>query len=178
MSKTNSLHYQLCVEGGKWMRRKNKPSTDKYREISKKIKEAENTLLVGYLPRFKWVAVELVTYGTENCDVWGFDGYYTGVIEVKTSHADFVKDKKKWWRTAKPEFQAGNMRWFLCPEGLIKPEELYDGWGLLYWDGKKIYPVHPTTTRMQGCHADIRILNSILRREKFPEKIYNYRQNA
>lgn len=30
----------------------------------------------------------------ENPDVWGYDGCYSAVIEVKTSHSDFLSDKK------------------------------------------------------------------------------------
>ena len=95
---------------------------------------------------------------------------------MKVSHSDFLADKKKWWRTqAKPELQAGNLRWYLCPEGIIKPEELPEGWGLLYWDGKQISPIVAPVENIATGHADMKILYSILRREKFPEKIYNYR---
>ena len=97
------------------------------------------------------------------------------MIEVKTSHADFLADRKKYWRSVEPEYQAGNKRWFLCPEGVIKPDELPDGWGLLYWDGKMIMPVVAPVMRLQGCHGDLLILYSILRRENFPKKVYNYR---
>lgn len=125
---------------------------------------------------FKYVAVELCTYGTENTDVWGYDGFCTSVIEVKVSHRDFLADRKKWWRSQAPDdMKAGNLRWYLCPEGIIKPEELPDGWGLLYWDGKQIVPqVGPKYNAATG-HADMKILYSILRRENFPEKIFNYR---
>lgn len=92
--------------------------------------------------------------GTENPDVWGWDGYYTCIIEVKTNHSDFLADKKKYWRTTRPEYQAGNIRWYLCPENLIKPSELPEGWGLLYWNGKRITPAVAVVTRLQGCHAD------------------------
>lgn len=52
------------------------------------------------------------------------------------------------------------MRWYLCPEGVIKPDELPEGLGLLYWDGKRIIPqVAPVTSI-----ADMKILYSILRR--------------
>ena len=122
-----------------------------------------------------YVAVELNTYAAENTDVWGFNGWSTSVIEVKITHSDFLADKKKYWRNVEPEYQAGNDRWFLCPDGVIKPEELPEGWGLLYWNGDSITPIVAPKTRLKGCHADMIILYSILRREKFPHKIYNYR---
>ena len=128
--------------------------------------------------RFKYVAVELCTVGTENCDVWRFDGEHSAVIEVKTSHADFLADKKKWWRGDEAEklnCKAGTFRWYLCPEGVIKPEEVPEGWGLLYWNGKKIIHIKESPKHENTAKADLMILSSILRRENFPAKMYNYR---
>lgn len=172
MSKTDSLHYQLCLEGAKWLHRQKRA----FERCQKR--ECYKPEFCRCCYRFKYVAVELCNYGTENTDVWGYDGCYTAVIEVKTSHADFLADKKKWWRgdaAKEMGLQAGTFRWFLCPEGVIKPEELPDGWGLLYWDGKRVYHVVGAPENNNTARADIRILYSILFREKFPEKIYNYR---
>lgn len=110
----------------------------------------------------------------ENCDVWGYDGWNSTVIEVKTSHADFKHDCKKRARNIETRYQLGNLRWFLCPKGIIKPNELPEGWGLLFWDGKRVMPVIPPTRR-EGCAADIRILYSIMLREKMAGKVFNYR---
>ena len=44
--------------------------------------------------KFKYVAVEIIAACAENPDVWGYDGCYSAVIEVKTSHSDFLADKK------------------------------------------------------------------------------------
>jgi len=167
MSKTKSLHYELCLQGASWLRRRKKASCLSCPAFKHEYCGACRACL--------YVAVELSTQAVENTDVWGFDGYYTHVIEVKVSHADFLADRKKYWRNVEPEYQAGNIRWFLCPEGVIKPEELPDGWGLLYCDGKKISPVVAPVKRLQGCHGDLLILYSILRREGFPKRIYNYR---
>ena len=71
--------------------------------------------------------------------------------------------------------QAGTYRWYLCPDGVIKKEELTDKWGLLYWDGKKIHPVVTPQKFESTDRADMMMLTSILKREKFPQKIYNYR---
>lgn len=71
-------------------------------------------------------------WGGEIPDAIGFtlahDGTASTVIEAKVSRSDFLADKKK------PHRQAGGMgswRYFMAPAGLIKPEELPEGWGLI-----------------------------------------------
>ena len=172
MSKTDSLHYQLCLEGAKWLHRQK-------RDINRCPKRyCHKPELCRSCYRFKYVAVELCTYAAENPDVWGFDGNYSAVIEVKTSHADFLSDRKKWCRSKEAEevgLQAGTFRWYLCPEGVIKAEEVPDGWGLLYWNGKAIEHIKGAPKHENTSRSDLLILSSILRREGFPAKIYNYR---
>ena len=63
MSKTNSLHYKLCCEGAKWMRKQE-------------------------WGIYRIVTVELCTLNIENPDVWGTSGFKSMLIEVKTSRAD------------------------------------------------------------------------------------------
>lgn len=55
----------------------------------------------------------------------------TVVVEVKRSRADFLADAKKPHRSGEA-LGMGNWRYYLCPEGLIKPEELPEKWGLIY----------------------------------------------
>lgn len=176
MSATNSLHYDLCVEGAKWLHR-NKHNWTKCQQ-----KPCHNPddhyALCQVCRQYHYVAVELCTADTESPDVWGLSAWDTAVIEVKVSHADFLADQKKWWRGEEAEkvgYQAGNLRWYLCPEGIIKPEELPDKWGLLYWDGKNITPIIAPKQFDNTGMADMKILASILRREQFPKKIFNYR---
>lgn len=172
MSKTDSLHYQLCLEGAKWLHRQK-------RDINRCEKRyCHKPEFCWSCYQFKYVAVEINTVATENPDVWGFNGDQTAVIEVKTSHTDFLADKKKWWRGEEAEnlnLKAGTFRWYLCPEGVIKPEELPEGWGLLYWNGKKIIHIKGAPEHKNTARADLLILSSILRRENFPAKIFNYR---
>ena len=173
MSTTNSLHYDLCVEGAKWLHRQ------KWNYTKCQKKPCYRTEACGACKKYKYVAVELCTWNSENTDVWGLGNFNdSAVIEVKVSHSDFMADQKKWWRSndaAITGMQAGTHRWYLCPEGIIKPEELPDKWGLLYWDGKQIRPVVAPKAFSNTGLADMRILASILRREQFPEKIFNYR---
>lgn len=173
MSKTDSLHYQLCCEGAKWLFRQ-KWNYDRCKK--KPCYKPENC---HRCKKYNYVAVELCTWDTENTDVWGLGNFCdSAIIEVKVSHADFKADQKKWHRGEVAEnkgMQAGRLRWYLCPEGIIKPDELPEKWGLLYWNGKKIdIVVAPQPFENTGW-ADINILASLLRRENFPKKIFNYR---
>ena len=76
MSKTGSLHYQLCLEGAKWLHKKKKPQY------------GEGALMNGCLWAFKYVAVEINTVATENPDVWGFSIRQQLSDEFKRKHAD------------------------------------------------------------------------------------------
>lgn len=80
------------------------------------------------------VLPEFFTWNDELCDVIGFGYKYSTMIECKIGRGDFLKDKKKTFR-AYPERGMGDLRYYCCPKGLIKPEELPDKWGLIY-----IYP--------------------------------------
>lgn len=69
-------------------------------------------------------------------DVVGWMRGVSVLVEVKTSRADYLKDKKKPFRQ-KPETGIGQWRFYLCPAGIITPDDLPDGWGLLWVDEKK-----------------------------------------
>lgn len=94
-----------------------------------------------------FVIVEASCYG-ENPDVFGVrhgyeyqakeDGTFSGafdvgsiLIEVKTSRSDFLVDAKKKPRQY-PETGVGKWRYYLCPTGLIREDELPAQWGLIY----------------------------------------------
>lgn len=69
-------------------------------------------------------------------DVIGFGSWGRSVlIEVKVSRSDFLCDKKKSFRK-NPEKGMGRYRYYCCPTGLIKQNELPNGWGLIYVDDK------------------------------------------
>lgn len=77
---------------------------------------------------------------SEEPDALGFrtSGLHSMVVECKTSRSDFLADAKK------PHRRHGGMgvcRWYLVPTGMVKPEEVPEGWGLLYLEGKKVREV-------------------------------------
>lgn len=75
---------------------------------------------------------------SEQPDSIGFRSYVSCLIECKTSRSDFIADRKKLFRV-NPSLGMGDWRFMLTPKGLIVPEELPEGWGLLETDGKRVY---------------------------------------
>ncbi|HBC3825514.1 TPA: hypothetical protein KD852_003697 [Vibrio parahaemolyticus] len=103
--------------------------------------EAQNIHAIRWMKKqgFSVVASNIRTTGSrEIIDAIGFRDSCSIVIESKVSRSDFLADKNK------PERQdgakaLGTYRFYICPVGLIKPDEvLARGWGLLYSDGKKV----------------------------------------
>lgn len=157
MSKTDSLHYKLCCEGAKWLHKN-------------MIQERDGS----WVGTCKIVAVELVTAGAENPDVWGLAGGNSAVIEVKTSRSDFLHDKKKLCRKME-NYSCGNYRYYLVPEGLVSEEEIPEKWGLLYWTGTEVKLTRRPVFIHCANFGDLCMLSSIARREGVKNKIYNYR---
>ena len=75
----------------------------------------------------------------EACDAIGFKNSDSVMVECKASRADFLRDLKKIWRsTYMAERSLGRERYYLTLKGLVKPEEVPEGWGLLEVRGKII----------------------------------------
>lgn len=70
------------------------------------------------------------------------------LLECKVSRSDFFADKHKSFRQD-PAKGMGDWRFYLCPKGVIRVEDLPSGWGLLYVTEKSIQKVHgvPPNTR-------------------------------
>lgn len=80
------------------------------------------------------VLPEFYSWNAELPDVIAFNRDSSTVIECKVSRSDFLRDKAKPFRM-NPNSGMGDSRYYCCPKGLIKPEELPVYWGLLY-----VYP--------------------------------------
>lgn len=90
---------------------------------------------IGYkwlMKRCSFAFKELVSAGGygECPDVIGFNSLGSFLLEAKISRSDFLKDKKKIFRI-EPEKGMGDWRFFICPKGLIKKDELPNMWGLI-----------------------------------------------
>lgn len=80
--------------------------------------------------RAEVVLPEFFSHNAELPDVIAFNARYSTVIECKVSRSDFLKDRYKSFRL-NPNQGMGDYRFYCAPKGLIKPEELPHGWGLI-----------------------------------------------
>jgi len=79
---------------------------------------------------------ELKTITSEIPDVIGFGSWtHSVIVECKASRSDVLADKNKPFRKD-PKTGMGTHRYYICPKGLIKKEELPYGWGLIYVSDK------------------------------------------
>lgn len=88
------------------------------------------------------------THSGEQPDAIGWRDGISIMIECKVSRSDFLKDKKKRFRK-EPALGMGDWRFMMCPPGIIKVEDLPEGWGLLYVTNKQIKKVHGVPS---NCH--------------------------
>ena len=123
----------------------------------------------------RYVVCELERYG-ESPDVFGFGGAMTQLLEIKTSRSDFLADRKKYWRI-NPEKGLGELRSYLCPEGLISMEELPENWGLIYININNEMNIIKEPTPQPSCpKRQMDLAASILRREKIKSQIFSYKK--
>ena len=109
------------------------------------------------------VITEIATVGEEP-DAIGWNGVNSVLIECKASRADFLSDRRKYFRR-EPERGIGCRRFFLMPAGLVASTEIPTGWGLLESDGRRVRQViHSEPFREMDSRHEIRILLSALRR--------------
>lgn len=81
------------------------------------------------------------SWNKEQPDAIGWRSDVSILIEVKASRSDFLSDKSKTFR-ADPDKGMGDWRFYMCPPGIIKIEDLPKGWGLLYVTDKTVKRVH------------------------------------
>lgn len=108
------------------------------------------------------VVPELVSSAPESPDAIGWiSGGYSYLIECKCSRSDFMADFQKAHRTN----GAGAQRLFLCEPGVIPPEKLPAGWGLLHCHPNRItVEVVPVHNMERNLPAEMSMMYSLLRR--------------
>jgi hypothetical protein len=149
-----SYHRDLCLKGAAFMKK--------------------NGLLKWQRPVY--VVCELERANAECPDVFGFGSALTQLVEVKVTRSDFLNDRNKIWRI-NPQEGIGQLRSYLCPEGLVGIEDLPDKWGLLYAVGsKKIITAKEPEVQISDTQQEMNLAASILRREGIPSKIFSYKK--
>lgn len=151
--KNNNAHRDLCIKAGRWLMRPHPPA-----------------------PTCPYVAVEIVTATPETPDVFGWNYWTSVLIEVKMSRSDFLADKKKPFRIL-PDDGIGEHRYYCCPDGLIKSDELPEKWGLIYEVDGRLEVIKNAERQVANHRAEITICTSIMRREGIKPKLFDYRYN-
>ena len=94
-------------------------------------------------------------------DAIGWHGGHSTVIECKVSVSDFRAERHKGYRTSGG---IGQQRYYLTPKGLLAGEVL-GSYGLLEWDGKRIYETSKPTPRSDYYYlGEMNLLVSALKR--------------
>lgn len=121
----------------------------------------------AWLLRNHPVVVSDLASGRETPDALGFSHGSSTLIECKASRADFRADRDKGFRRV-PELGMGEARYYFMPQGLVRPEELPAGWGLLELRGDRVYEVRRSDHHEVDHRAELSILVSVLRRINVP----------
>lgn len=118
------------------------------------------------------VMEELATQNNETPDALGFYGAGGSIlIECKTSRADYLADKIKIFRRCE-EIGMGDARYFATPKGLLKPDELPEGWGLLEIGEHQIREVKEATHKPANKRAEVKMLMSAIRRLELSTAVF------
>lgn len=120
------------------------------------------TIAPNFDLKCQYAVKEFVFAGLESPDIFGIRSGNTVLIEVKVSRSDFLADKKKPHRAH--DFDGlGQFRYYLCPSGLIRPDELTK-WGLLEFSEGKITIAKKSDFFETQRNSEMNLMYSILRR--------------
>ena len=116
---------------------------------------------------------ELKTWNSETPDVIGFwSGGRSMLIECKASRNDFLADKNKHFRR-EAEMGMGDLRFFLCADEIIKPDDLVDsGWGLLKITEHQIREIKESSHFTANKNAELTMIISVLRRLEIAATVF------
>jgi len=88
------------------------------------------------------------------------------LVECKISRSDFLADLEKPFRS-KLHQGMGCERFYLAPAGLLRPDELPTGWGLLEVRNRKVAILRPSSRNLRGAigfRYEMNLLLASLRR--------------
>jgi hypothetical protein len=118
------------------------------------------------------VMAELSTANSETPDVIGWmGGAHSTMIECKVSRADFWGDRNKWFRRD-GEDGMGDRRFFAAPIGLLRIDEIPEGWGLLEVDYRCVRMTKDADHVSANKRRECIMLMSALRRLEIATAVY------
>jgi hypothetical protein len=118
------------------------------------------------------VMTELATRNSETPDVIGWaSGARSTLIECKRSRADFLADGKKWFRRRMEEGM-GELRYVAAPKGLLRADEMPEGWGLLEVEPYRIIMTKEAVPMKAHKTRECVMLMSALRRLELSTAVY------
>ena len=121
-------------------------------------------------------------------DVLCYQNALTSLYEIKVDYKDFLKDNKKDCRVEKKikysmcfrfiedkikDFMLkdkrleeliiekphlGSYRYYVCPKGLINPEEVKNGWGLYWFDNKRFFIKKESKRFKNNIYEELKLL--------------------
>jgi hypothetical protein len=114
------------------------------------------------------VISEVTAYLASNeiADAIGWKNGASVLVECKASRADFLSDREKLSRRISG-IGLGDYRYYMAPKGVIAPEDLPEGWGLVEIGEHNTRRIVKATYRERDTDAvrdEIRLLVSVLRR--------------
>jgi hypothetical protein len=106
-------------------------------------------------------------------DVIGFTKFEgkSILLECKVTREDFLQDKKKSFRQYE-EDGLGDERYFYVPKGLLFPDEIPDGWGLLAFDGYRTHKLKKAEHKESNKTNEVSFLCSVIRRLQLSTCVY------
>lgn len=118
------------------------------------------------------VMSEFVTSAQEIPDVLVMQsGAHSVLIECKASRSDFLSDKNKFFRRQE-DYGMGDKRYYAASMGMIKPEELPDGWGLLEVGERQIRETVEPKPKESNKRRECLMLMSALRRLEISTAVF------
>jgi hypothetical protein len=115
---------------------------------------------------------EFVTAAQEIPDVLVMEsGAHSVLIECKASRSDFLSDKDKFFRRQE-DYGMGDKRYYAALVGMISPNELPAGWGLLEVAERQIREVVDALPKKSNKRRECIMLMSALRRLEISTAVF------
>lgn len=124
------------------------------------------------------MAERVVAASTETPDAIAWSGRGESIlVEVKVSRSDFHADKNKIFRRDE-ELGVGTHRYFAAPAGMLTPEDMPPGWGLLAIHQYQVREVVKPEIKIANRLAEVTMLVSAIRRLELASTVFVYHEKG